>query len=415
MHESRLINKKGGDNVVPLSGIRCPRKKNRGVIEADSPRHARQLLREQRLIPFKLEQGNLYQNNRYFFWKRKLNNVDLALLTRQLSTLIGASLPLEEVLDAIAKQSKKTRQRILVAAIRTKVLEGYSLSAAMEVFPETFERLYCAMVSAGENSGRLDLVLNRLADYTEKRQIMRSRILQAMIYPFVLTLVSICVIAILLSVVVPRIVEQFIQMKQELPFSTRTLMAISEGIQSVGLWLLLLIIFTGLFIQILLRQQALRISFHRQLLRLPVIGLISRGLNTARYARTLSILNSSAVPLLQAMRISGDVLSNEYARHQLAIATESVREGISLHLALENTGLFSPMMQHMIASGENSSELDEMLERAADNQEHELNTQMQLALGLFEPLLVVSMACLVLFIVLAILQPILQINNMMAL
>lgn len=390
-------------------------KKNRGVIEADSPRHARQLLREQRLIPFKLEQGNLYQNNRYFFWKRKLNNVDLALLTRQLSTLIGASLPLEEVLDAIAKQSKKTRQRILVAAIRTKVLEGYSLSAAMEVFPETFERLYCAMVSAGENSGRLDLVLNRLADYTEKRQIMRSRILQAMIYPFVLTLVSICVIAILLSVVVPRIVEQFIQMKQELPFSTRTLMAISEGIQSVGLWLLLLIIFTGLFIQILLRQQALRISFHRQLLRLPVIGLISRGLNTARYARTLSILNSSAVPLLQAMRISGDVLSNEYARHQLAIATESVREGISLHLALENTGLFSPMMQHMIASGENSSELDEMLERAADNQEHELNTQMQLALGLFEPLLVVSMACLVLFIVLAILQPILQINNMMAL
>lgn len=390
-------------------------KKNRGVIEADSPRHARQLLREQRLIPFKLEQGNLYQNNRYFFWKRKLNNVDLALLTRQLSTLIGASLPLEEVLDAIAKQSKKTRQRILVAAIRTKVLEGYSLSAAMEVFPETFERLYCAMVSAGENSGCLDLVLNRLADYTEKRQIMRSRILQAMIYPFVLTLVSICVIAILLSVVVPRIVEQCIQMKQELPFSTRTLMAISEGIQSVGLWLLLLIIFTGLFIHILLRQQALRIYFHRQLLRLPVIGLISRGLNTARYARTLSILNSSAVPLLQAMRISGDVLSNEYARHQLAIATESVREGISLHLALENTGLFSPMMQHMIASGENSSELDEMLERAADNQEHELNTQMQLALGLFEPLLVVSMACLVLFIVLAILQPILQINNMMAL
>ncbi|MGH1595764.1 type II secretion system inner membrane protein GspF [Yersinia proxima] len=391
-------------------------KKCRGTLSAESPRAARAQLLGQQLTPISLTPESDAPSKFSLSLGRSQDNIggnDLVLLTRQLSTLVAAALPLEEALQALAQQSEKPRHRAVLEQVRNKILEGLPLADALASFPKTFTSLFRTMVAAGEASGHLDKVLLRLADNAEQSQKLKSKMLQAMIYPLVLTVVAIAVVAILLTAVVPKVIEQFIHMQQALPLSTRLLISISDVLRDFGLWALLAFLLTALGIRQWLKPADNLMWWHKKMLNLPSIGRVVLDLNLARYARTLSILNASAVPLLEAMHISASVLANNYARQQLVEASEKVREGSRLATALEHTGLLSPMMRHMIASGENSGELDSMLERAADIQENAFVSRMTIALALFEPLLVVSMATVVLFIILAILQPILQLNSMM--
>ncbi|EPF7462614.1 type II secretion system inner membrane protein GspF [Serratia marcescens] len=386
----------------------------RGVLEADSLRHARDRLREKgwQVLAVQARRRPAFAGMFAGRWMSGVSSGDVALLTRQLATLLSAALPLEEALMAVARQTEKKGLQAALAQVRQRILEGFPLAQALGQHPQIFDRLYCAMVAAGEISGHLAPVLERLADYVEQRQQMKNKIVQALVYPMVLTTVAIGVVAILLTAVVPKVIEQFVHMKQTLPLSTRMLLGASDGLRRWGA-LALISVLTGLgAFRYRLRDPARRVRWHAFILRLPVVGKLSLAVNTARYAKTLSILNASAVPLLEAMRISAGVLGNDAARERLLAAMERVREGEGLSPSLEGTALFSPMMRHMIMSGERSGELDMMLERAATMQQEAFGRQVTLALGLFEPLLVIAMASSVLFIILAILQPILQLNNM---
>lgn len=379
----------------------------RGQIEAEHPRHARQLLRGRQLQPQSVQLLKAAPGR-----NRTLKSRDFVLLVRQLATLTAASLPLEQSLLALAQQSDRPAQRQLLTALRQRVLEGCSLGEAIKAFPRIFTPLYQAMICAGEASGRLDYVLEQLAGYSEQSQKLKSKLTQAMIYPLLLTCVALTVVAILLTAVVPEVVAQFVHMQQNLPGTTRLLMSLSDAVQRFGAHFLFLLLMLTIAGRLALRRSALRFAWHKYLLRLPVLGRVVLNLNLARYARTLSILTSSAVPVLQGMAISAAVLGNDYIRLRLQLASECVREGMTLTQALDETALLSPMMRHMIASGESSGELDAMLKRTADIQDQAFISQMTLAVSLFEPLLIVVMAGVVLFIILAILQPILQLNSL---
>jgi general secretion pathway protein F len=394
-------------------------KNKKGVIEGDTPRQVRGLLREQGLMP--IEVNPTIAKNKHSEEKKvlfssagggKISASELALITRQLATLVESGLPLEESLIAVSEQCEKNRLKSMIMGVRTKVTEGYGLAESMGEYPKIFNRLYRAMVAAGEKSGHLDKVLNRLADYTEKRQQMRSQLIQALVYPIIMTVVAIGVIAILLTAVVPKIIGQFEHMGENLPGTTQFLIASSEFLQDYGLVIVIAIAALGLLFSQLMKKPAFELSFHRRLLIIPGVGKVVRGINTARFARTLSILTASAVPLLESMRISGQVLDNLHIKQQVSSATDKVREGASLRVSLEQTKLFPPMMLHMIASGEKSGQLEHMLGRAADNQDREFESLVAISLKAFEPALMVGMAGVVLFIVMAILQPILQLNSL---
>src|SRR5690554_3066815 len=345
-------------------------KQTSGVIEADSARAVRQQLRDKGMAPLAVEPAAEKQSKGASFSRRgSLSASDLALVTRQLSTLIQSGIPIEQALSAAAQQSEKPAMKGMLIAIRAKVMEGYTLADSLGEFPRAFPRLYRSTVAAGEHAGHLDLVLNRLADYTEARQEARQKIQLAAIYPIILTFVAIAIVVFLLTYVVPDIIEVFVKQGQELPGLTQAMLTASDFLSSYGVFLLLLLVAAFMAFRYALTKPAFRMRFHKRLLHLPLFAGMVRGVNTARYASTLSILTTSGVPLVDAMRIAGEVLSNDYLRQQLKEAARKVSEGGSLHRALDQSGYFPPMMLHMIASGEASGELDSMLERTANMQE----------------------------------------------
>ena len=390
-------------------------KTKNGVLEGDNPRQIRQQLREKGLIPMQVDQVAEKERKSqagFTLFKNTISASDLSLLTRQLSTLVEASLPIEEALLAVAEQCEKPRQKNMMMAVRSKVVEGHTLADAMAEFPHVFDDLFRAMVAAGEKSGHLDTVLNRLADYTEKRQQTKSQITQAMVYPSIMMFFAFAIVLLLLTVVVPKIVGQFQNMGQDLPTITQILIDVSEFLQAYGLALGIVLVILIVIVNRVLQQPVMKKRYHKFILGLPFIGKLSKGLNTARFARTLSILTSSAVPLLESMRIASEVLENLQIRAAVNTAAGFVKEGSSLRASLEQTKMFPPMMMHMIASGERSGELQQMLGRAADNQDRQFESLVGVSLKVFEPILIVTMATVVLFIVLAILQPIMALNSM---
>lgn len=390
-------------------------RQKKGVTEGDNARQVRQRLKEQGLMPIEIvETKSKQQNAKQSGFQRGISTPDLALLTRQLSTLVQAGMPLEECLKAVAEQSEKARIRSMMVSVRSKVVEGYTLAEGLSEYPAVFDDLFCSMVAAGEKSGHLDAVLDRLADYAEKRQQMRSKLQQAMIYPIMLTLIAIGVIGFLLATVVPKIVDQFVQMGQTLPFSTQVLLNASDFVQDYGLAIIMGTVLAIIGIKLLLRKPTARLKWDRRILTLPVIGKVARSLNTSRFARTLAICSSSAIPLLDGMKVAADVMGNQFFKKQVLEASEKVREGTSLRYSLQQSKLFPPMMLHMIASGEQSGEIEQMLTRAADNQDRDFESQVNLALGIFEPLLIVFMAGIVLFIVVATMMPLLELNNLVS-
>ncbi|MEI4548334.1 type II secretion system inner membrane protein GspF [Pseudoalteromonas spongiae] len=390
-------------------------KNKKGILEADTAKQIRQMLREKGLTPLEVVQAadkeKQQVKNRGGLFKAKISAHELSLITRQLATLVQSALPVEAAVLAVAEQCEKPRLKSMLMSVRSKVVEGYSLAEGLAEFPHIFDHLYRAMVAAGEKSGHLDQVLVRLADYTEQRQHMRSQITQAMVYPIILVVFAVAIVSILLGTVVPTIVKSFQSSKLALPWTTETVIAASNFIQNYWLFSLIAIFGSIFAIKNALKKPKIRFWFDSRVLQFPFIGKVARGLNTARFARTLSILSSSSVPLLEGMRISGEVLANEKMKAAVAEAAVKVSEGASLKASLDQTKLFPPMMLHMIASGEKSGELEQMLERSADNQDKEFEALVNISLKLLEPLMIALMAIIVMFIVMAILQPIMAMNN----
>lgn len=390
-------------------------KTDRGVIEADSAKQARTQLRTRGLTPLTVDVlGSAAPAARGAAsgFGRKLSTQELALFTRQLASLIVAGLPLDEALGALADQAERAYVHELLASVRAEVMGGSALSVALMQHPRDFPDIYRALVSAGEHSGHLGLVLEKLAGYIETRNQLTGKIRLAFTYPAIVTVVAFAIVIFLLSYVVPQVVSVFANTKQKLPLLTVIMLALSDFVRAWWWAALGVIVLVVLAVRSLLRQPGVRLEWHRWLLTAPLAGKLIRGYNTARFASTLAILVSAGVPILRSLQAAGETLGNEALRANVEDATTRVREGASLARALSAQNQFPPVLVHLIRSGEATGNLPVMLERAAQGEGQELERRTMFLTSLLEPLLILTMGVVVLLIVLAVLMPIIEINQM---
>ena len=391
-------------------------KEIKGILEADSARQLRQTLRDQELTPKQVEPSNKpfdKDSNQHGFslFTPKLKALDRVLFTRQLSTLLASSMPIEESLNAIAQQNEKQSNKALIMGIRSRVLEGNSLAQSLLEYPSSFSNLYCSSVAAGEQSGFLDQVLDNLSNYLEREHESYRNVEMALMYPIILLIVAFVIVGALMVYVLPDMIDVIENTGQTLPWATTLLISVTELLKSFWWVLLCGILALSLFIRGILNREKVRLIWDAYKFSLPIIGKIIRSSNSARFSNTLSILTKSGIPLVDSMKIASEVVANKALQTDLRTATQDVVEGKSLRESLENISHFPPMMMHMIGSGEQSGELDQMLARVAEYQQAEVERLVSTLVKLFEPAMMIIMGGTVLFIVMAVLLPILSMNQ----
>ena len=387
-----------------------------GSTEGDTDKHVRSILREKNLLPLLITEIKKESVNRVRinFKQNSLSNNDLSYFTRQLATLIKSGIPIDEALIAINEQNDKQHIKNIILTIHSKIMEGYTLSDSFSDFPKSFPLIYTTTIAAGEKSGNLSLILEKLADFTESRQKLQQQIKNALIYPSALVITALLVIAFMLAYVVPKVVYIFENFDQQLPLLTRIMIISSDFLLDNWLYIIIFVVMLGSLCRYLIKNEETKNKYHGILLRLPIFGQLIKNMNSARFMQTLSILASSGVPILESLRISSNVVTNLPMKKAIERTAIQVSEGESISKSLSQSRLFPPMMIHMIGSGENSGRLEEMLDRATTNQEQEVENTISTLLGIMQPMTVIIMASVVLLIVLAILLPIFEINNLIA-
>ncbi|HTJ94977.1 MAG TPA: type II secretion system inner membrane protein GspF [Pararobbsia sp.] len=392
-------------------------KPKKGVVEADSARGARLQLRTQGLSPVAVELAASRATGarmRRLSLGKGLSAREQALVTRQLASLLTAGLPLGEALTVLSDQAERDYVKELMAAIRGEVVSGHALANALSRHPKDFPEIYRALVSAGENTGKLGVVLTRLADYIEQRNALKQKIVLAFTYPGIVTIIAFSIVMFLLSYVVPQVANVFTSTKQQLPFLTVMMMTLSDIVRK-GWWMFLIgAIVVVYVVRAIFSQPKPRLAFDRWVLDAPLFGKLARGYNTVRFASTLGILTAAGVPILRALQAAGETLSNLAMRGIVESAIVRVREGSSLSRALGNTRVFPPVLVHMIRSGESTGDVTTMLDRAAAGEAHELERRTMFLTSLLEPLLILAMGGIVLVIVLSVMLPIIELNNLVS-